>query len=40
VIGNIVGHLKAICNACARYRAAGVGVLLLLCDGAVRVEAR
>ncbi len=37
-IGHVMGHLKEIGKA-SRDRAAGVGVLLLLGDGAVRVEA-
>ncbi len=38
-IGHVVGHLKDIGKAGARDRAASVSVLLLLGDGAVRVEA-
>ncbi len=37
-IGHVVGHLKDVGKACARDRAAGVGVLLLLGDGAIHVE--
>jgi hypothetical protein len=38
-IGHVVGHLKDIGKAGAGDRAACVGILLLLGDGAVRVEA-
>jgi hypothetical protein len=38
-IGHVLGHLKGIGKAGARDRAAGLGGLLLLGDGAVRVEA-
>jgi hypothetical protein len=38
-IGHVVGHLKDFGKAGARDRAAGFGVLLLLGDGAVQVEA-
>jgi hypothetical protein len=38
-IGHVVGHLKDVGKAGAGNRTAGVGVLLLLGDGAVRVEA-
>jgi hypothetical protein len=38
-IGHAVGYLKDVGKACARERAAGVGVVLLLGYGAVRVEA-
>jgi hypothetical protein len=39
-IGHIFGHLKDIGKACTRDSAAGIGVLLLLGDGAVRVVAK
>ncbi len=37
-IGRVIAHLKDIGKAGARDSAAGVSVLLLLCNGAVRVE--
>jgi hypothetical protein len=37
-IGHVVGHLKDVGKAGTRDRAAGVGVLLLLGNGAIRVE--
>ncbi len=38
-IGHVLGHLKDIGKAGARDHVASVGVLLLFCDGAIRVEA-
>ncbi len=38
-IGHVIGHLRDVGKAVARDRAAGVDVVVLLGDGAVRVEA-